>query len=255
MIDTETGKLRLQQLLACILFYTRFPVGRWSDDEVDFASAQWAAPLAGILIAAAGSLVFFITVSLGIAASVAAALCLGCMVLATGALHEDGAADTADGLAGGKTARQKLDIMRDSRIGTYGALSLALSVIIRWASITALADPATVTIALLSAHAASRALIPAFMMRVKPARSDGLAAKAGAADVSVSAAALAIAALVLILAGFGFAVISAVILILWFASVQAICKSQIGGQTGDVIGALQQGAEILILIIATAILV
>ncbi len=254
MIRPGTANLRLQELLVCILFYTRLPVGRWSDQEVDFAAAQWAAPLVGLLIGSVGSLVYFLAASSGVATTVAAALCLGSMILATGALHEDGAADTADGFGGGNTPEQKLDIMRDSRLGTYGALALALSVIIRWASIAALADPATVMVALLSAHAASRALIPLFMIRVKPARSDGLSANAGIVNTSTATVALTIAALALILAGIPFAAISTVCLLLWVITIQSLCKRQIGGQTGDVIGALQQGSEIVVLVVATAAL-
>ena len=73
----------------------------------------------------------------GLSPSVAAALALAAAMLATGCLHEDGLSDVADGFGGGKTRERKLEIMRDSRIGAYGAAALVMSVLIRW---SALAD-------------------------------------------------------------------------------------------------------------------
>ena len=109
----------------------------------------------------------------------AAALAVAATVAVTGALHEDGLADVADGFGGGATRERKLEIMRDSRIGTYGVCALILSFILRISALTNLGDPALVTAVLVAAHAAARAPIPAFMRLVPAARTDGLSADAG----------------------------------------------------------------------------
>ncbi|WP_338320010.1 adenosylcobinamide-GDP ribazoletransferase, partial [Bradyrhizobium ottawaense] len=117
-----------------------------------------------------------------------------------GALHEDGLADTADGLGGGRTRERKLEIMRDSRIGTYGVCALILSFGLRWSALAAIADPLLVAFALCAAHAAARAGVPAFMSLVPPARPDGLSASAGSPPGRSVAIAFALGTLALALA-------------------------------------------------------
>src|SRR5262249_12873429 len=148
-------------------------------DDGEVARASWALPLAGLLIGLAGGAIYFLAHSVGLTAGPAAALALATTVLLTGALHEDGLADTADGVGGGRTRDRKLEIMRDSRIGAYGACALFLSLIIRWSALAAIANPQAVLVTLCVAHAASRASLPAFMRLVPLARTDGLAAGAG----------------------------------------------------------------------------
>src|SRR5690606_6276515 len=107
--------------------------------------------------------------ALGLPPAAAAVIGLAAGILLTGALHEDGAADVADGFGGGKTRDDKLAIMRDSRIGSYGTLALMLSVLARWIALTAIASAAeggTILWASIAAHAASRAVLPAFLARV-----------------------------------------------------------------------------------------
>src|SRR5260221_8571142 len=148
-----------------------------SDGEV--ARSSWALPVAGLLVGLAGAAVYSIANRLGLTPGPAAVLTLAVTVLVTGALHEDGLADTADGLGGGRTRERKLEIMRDSRVGTYGTCALIISLALRWSALVAIAEPWTVAAALLAAHAAARAGIPAFMWLVPLARSDGLSAAAG----------------------------------------------------------------------------
>lgn len=243
----------LQQILTCLSFYTRLPVGRWLASDNDFAAAQWAAPVAGAFIGLCGGFAYTVSAAVGLPPPVAAVVCIGATIFLTGALHEDGAADTADGFGGGESAKQKLEIMRDSRLGTYGALALLFSVLTRWSAISALIDPLTVMIAVIAAHAASRAVIAEFLLLVPPARNDGLSATVGTFDSGTASISLAIGVGVLFAGGLLFAVGSALLLALWFFALQWLCRRQIGGQTGDVIGALQQGAEVIILV--TAIIV
>ena len=174
-------------------------------------------------------------------------------LLVTGCLHEDGLADTADGFGAAASRERKLDIMRDSQIGAYGASALILSLMLRAGAIASLAEPRLVASALIAAHAGARAALPVFMRLVPNARRDGLSADAGTPPQSSAliAALLGLVALLLCL-GFGAALIAGVLLAAVMALMAWLCIRQIGGQTGDVLGALEQVSEILILLVAAA---
>lgn len=239
----------LRDVAACIGFYTRLPLPAFGMPERGFAAAQWAAPVAGCLIGAAGGLVLLFSLWLGLPATVAAALALAATMALSGALHEDGLADVADGFGGGTTRESKLAIMRDSRIGTYGVAALVLSILLRWSALTALASAALP--ALIAAHAVSRALMPALMALQPPARDDGLSAGTGKPDGRAVFFALVIGGGVLFVAGTGLFLIAAPLLALCLFLVKRLAERQIGGQTGDVLGALQQAGETLTLLAAT----
>jgi adenosylcobinamide-GDP ribazoletransferase len=217
------------------------------------ARATWALPLAGLLVGLAGALIYKIAIRFGLTPNLAALLALTTTALITGALHEDGLADTADGLGGGRTRDRKLEIMRDSRIGTYGVCALILSFGLRWSALAAIANPWAVTLALCAAHAAARAGVPAFMSLVPPARPDGLSASAGAPPGRSVAVAFALGTLVLALAlGPGKALVGLILLSLAGLLLARLAIRQIGGQTGDILGAFEQTGEILILLVAAA---
>jgi adenosylcobinamide-GDP ribazoletransferase len=237
-------------------FVTILPVGlsKPAADGV-IARATWALPVAGLLVGLAGAASYAISSRLGLPSATAALLALATTTLITGALHEDGLADTADGLGGGRTRESKLDIMRDSRIGTYGVCALILSFGLRWSALAAIANPWLVTLALVSAHAAARAGVPAFMSLVPPARPDGLSASAGSPPGRSVAIALALGTLCLALAlGPGKALVGLVLLSLAGLILARLAIRQIGGQTGDILGAFEQVGEILILQVAAAFL-
>ncbi|SEM47935.1 adenosylcobinamide-GDP ribazoletransferase [Bradyrhizobium sp. OK095] len=217
------------------------------------ARATWALPLAGLLVGLAGALIYKIASRIGLTPNLAALLALATTALITGALHEDGLADTADGLGGGRTRDRKLEIMRDSRIGTYGVCALILSFGLRWSALAAIANPWAVTLALCAAHAAARAGVPAFMSLVPPARPDGLSASAGAPSGRSVAVAFALGTLTLALAlGPGKALVGLILLSLAGLMLARLAIRQIGGQTGDILGAFEQTGEILILLVAAA---
>ncbi|MCS3725070.1 adenosylcobinamide-GDP ribazoletransferase [Bradyrhizobium betae] len=219
------------------------------------ARATWALPVAGLLVGLAGALVYKIASRFGLAPNLAALLALATTALITGALHEDGLADTADGLGGGRTRARKLEIMRDSRIGTYGTCALILSFGLRWSALATIASPWLVTLALCAAHAGARAGVPAFMSLVPPARPDGLSASAGAPPGRSVAIAFALGTLVLALAlGPGKALAGLILLSLAGLLLARLAIRQIGGQTGDILGAFEQLGEILILLVAAAFL-
>ncbi len=217
------------------------------------ARATWALPLAGLLVGLAGAAAYAVASKWGLTPATAALLALATTVLITGALHEDGLADTADGLGGGRTRERKLEIMRDSRIGTYGACALLLSLGLRWSALAAIANPWAVMLALCAAHAAARAGVPAFMSLVPPARPDGLSASAGSPPGRSVAIAFALGTLGLVLAlGPGKALVGLIVLSLAGLMLARLAIRQIGGQTGDILGTFEQTGEILILLVAAA---
>jgi len=239
---------------ACIGFFTRFPQPWSPDPERRFADALWAAPLVGLLLAVIAALVFGTTLRLGLPTTVAAGLTIAATLLATGCLHEDGLADVADGFGGGRTAGDKLAIMRDSRIGSYGVLALLIALLLKWAALATFLSLGTALAALIAAHMASRALMPGFMHLVPRARDDGLAAGVGQVDGTAAGIALALGFLGLLLLGFLPAIVAAALLALWVLILRVIAERQIGGQTGDVVGTLQQGGEIIVLLVACVVL-
>ena len=234
----------------CIGFYTRIPVSQ-GDGAFDFARAQWAAPLVGALVGVLGAGVFFAANLCGLSVALSSILTLCATILITGALHEDGLADVADGFGGGNSVERKLEIMRDSRIGTYGVLALIAGFSIRGFALIEIANPLHIAGALIAAHMASRAIMPAFMRSLKPARSDGLGKSVGRVSDGSVFVAIIFGAVGLALAGPLAALVAAITLGLWFLSLRILARNQINGYTGDVLGALQQGGEAIVLIVAT----
>ena len=243
-------------LAICVAFCTRLPLASSVPIEGrDVARASWALPVAGALIGAIAAVVYWLAHRIGLPPSPAAALALAAGVAVTGALHEDGLADTADGFGGGKDREHKLAIMRDSRLGTYGACALAASFMLRWSALASLAGPLPVAVALVAAHASGRAALPAFLCWVPPARSDGLSADAGKPPAaSVAAAAIIGAGIVLAAFGARGALVCLLLLSLTSVAMAWLSLRQIGGQTGDAAGALEQAGECLVLLAAAVLL-
>ena len=207
-----------------------------------------------MLVGAAAAFVYWASYFVGLPSGPCAALALAAAMILTGCLHEDGLADTADGFGGGAERAKKLDIMRDSRLGTYGACALALSLLLRWSVLAAIARPAAVALALVAAHAAARAAMPAFMHLVPPARPDGLSAGAGRPPSQAAIAAAVLGTITLALALGAAAGIVALVLITVASVLMALLAlRQIGGQTGDVLGALEQVNEVVVLLTAAAL--
>jgi adenosylcobinamide-GDP ribazoletransferase len=239
-----------------VLFCTRLPLAHAAPIEShDVARASWAFPIVGALLGGASALVYWSAAQLGLPPAPAAALAVTTTLLATGCLHEDGLADTADGLGGGRDRAHKLEIMRDSRLGTYGASALAMSLLLRWSALTAIGNPASVALALIAAHAAARATLPAVMRIVPPARPDGLSARVGRPPSESAATAGVLGTIVLWLAlGPAATMIGVALLVLAAVLMAWMSERQIGGLTGDVLGALEQVNEMVILLTATALL-
>jgi adenosylcobinamide-GDP ribazoletransferase len=203
--------------------------------------------VAGALIGLAGGLVWWLA-GLALSPVVAAGLALAAMIWLTGALHEDGLADCADGLGGGKTAAQALAIMRDSRVGSYGVLALVFSVGLRWAALAALA-PVWGVLALAIAGGIGRAMMVPATALTGYARREGLGGSlAGGAGGIEVAAALGTALLLGIVGGW------AGLLALGLALAVAggflfYMVRRVGGYTGDGLGAMAQLGEIVVMVV------
>ena len=237
-----------------LAFCTRLPLLHTAVSKgAEIARASWAFPLVGAVVGLLGGLVCWLAAKAGLHPFLAGVLALGATMFATGCLHEDGLADTADGIGGGKTAEQKLAIMHDSHIGVYGASALMLSMMLRAGAIASLAGPGLMAAALFAAHAGSRAALPALMRLVPPARRDGLSADVGQPPLQsvVIAALLGLLGLIIGL-GFSGALIAAALVAGATFIVGRLCLANIGGHTGDVLGTLEQLSEILILLVAAA---
>jgi adenosylcobinamide-GDP ribazoletransferase len=256
MATPSPAPIRLaRDLNVALSFCTRLPVlDTVPATGADVARACWALPIAGAFVGVIGALVYWLGTAAGLPAFPAATLAIAATVLATGALHEDGLADVADGFGGGATRERKLEIMRDSRLGTYGACALVLSCLLRISSLAELTQPALVASALIAAHIGARAVMPAVMWFVPPAKPDGLSASAGLPPVAgvVTAAILGAIALGIGL-GPGPGAIAVLVVLVGAAGVARLSIAQIGGQSGDVLGAVEQVSEILILLVATRI--
>ncbi len=229
-----------------LMLLTRLPVGSLPEPAPPMGAAFWAYPLAGAVVATAPALLYWGGAQVW-PPLLAALLALGLGILLTGALHEDGLADLADS-SGGSTRARKLEILRDSRIGSYGALALILSIGLRATALASAPTPAMGAWALVGLAAASRAPLPWMMVNLPPARPGGLgaAAQAGATKGGVWAAAALGGALVgVAFSGFSFWGV-AILPAMFFAAcgVAWWAMRRLGGYTGDVLGAMQQAAEI-----------
>jgi adenosylcobinamide-GDP ribazoletransferase len=238
-----------------VLFCTRLPIGSPEViDGADLARAGWAMPIAGAIVGALGSLSYWVANALGLPPMAGAMLALVAMLIFTGALHEDGLADTADGFGGGHSRERKLAIMRDSRIGTYGVCAILASLVLQWSALVTIAEPRGVAMALIAAQVSARAILPAFMRFVPPARTDGLSAGVGKPPAWSVAAAVAIGVIVLAISLHEAATIVALLLLLLSGLFMGwLSVNQIGGQTGDVLGALEQIGAVVTLLTAAAL--
>jgi len=250
------------EFMAALIFLTRLPIpwkGDWPAD-LDRRAMAWF-PIVGALLGTVGGLCYWFLGIAGLSPLLAAIVTVAALTWLTGALHEDGLADMADGFGGGRDREAKLAIMKDSRVGTYGSMALILAVLARVGVLATLADPRTVALALIGAHAFSRGLLPLARLALPDARQQGLAARNGRPDSA--------RALVAALIGFTLATTSLAKLHLdsGFVSlcvmavsagaiwvVAQLARRQIGGVTGDVLGAGQQMGEIGFLLALAAVI-
>ncbi len=246
----------VRDLVVAARFLTRLPTPAIDTGDRKLMRASWCFPVVGAGIGCIGGLAAWLGQSLGLPIVASALLAIAATALATGALHEDGLSDLADGFGGGRDKAGKIAIMRDSRIGAYGVLALILLVGLKATAIVTVldtGDPAMTAITLIVAHGGARALIPPVTLILENASDRGLGDMAGKPKTSTVQAALAIAAVLFIIAlPFSTALIAAAAGCVAAVAMAVLARRQIGGYTGDVLGAVEQAAETAILLALAA---
>lgn len=232
-------------------FYTRIPIPHWVGFEPAWLiQANRYLPAVGLVVGAVAALVYAAAAWL-FPQPVAVLLSMAASIFVTGAFHEDGLADTCDGFGGGTTQERVLEIMKDSRIGSYGAIAVFLVLALKAVSL-AYMPPLTAIMALIVAHALSRMAALALIRRLQYVRIEGKA-KPIAVDPGNTGFAIALASVVLVCAMAAVSggmsvmmviagVFSAIMVTLWMSR---LFLRRIGGYTGDCLGAVQQVSELI----------
>lgn len=236
----------VERLLGAVRFFTRLPVPAWVGHSAESLSqsARYL-PAVGLIVGGIGALVYLAALSFW-PQSVAVLLSMAATLLATGAFHEDGLSDTADGLGGGWEKVRILAIMKDSRVGSYGVVALVLALLGKFALLTAL-DPALVPLAVLAGHAFSRFCAVVLLATLDYVRDDDSAKArplAGRMSVRSLSFAAAFGVGVLFLLPPVQELIAALLAGLATAWLAAKFRRWLGGYTGDCLGAVQQVSEL-----------
>ncbi|NDW00349.1 adenosylcobinamide-GDP ribazoletransferase [Salipiger sp. PrR002] len=233
---------RRRELQVAVMLLTRLPAGRLLGDAPALREARWAFPLVGALVGLIGWAVFAGALAAGGSGLLAALLCLTITVLVTGALHFDGLADFADGIGGGRDRAHTLEIMRDSRIGSYGVMALILASGLWTAALADLEETAG-PLLFMVIGALSRGAMSALQESLPPARADGMghlaAGRSRAGQVALLVAVL-LSVLVAGLAGLAIVAVCAGVAL----ALGTIARRRLGGVTGDVLGAAQLLSEV-----------
>jgi adenosylcobinamide-GDP ribazoletransferase len=235
----------LRLLLMAVQYFTRLPMPSWvghSAEHLNGTARYFSA--VGVLVGSIGALALWGT-SLVLPAPLPAILSTALTVLVTGAFHEDGLADTFDGLGGGATRERALEIMKDSRLGTFGMAALVFTLLIKIAALNAL-PVAFAIVALIAGHAFSRACAIT-LLYVGSHVGNPEQSRAKAVAQTMSGGELALAAVIGVaplywcglhaVAGVVSALVVLYVLGRWF-------MRRLGGFTGDTLGAAQQLTEI-----------
>ena len=249
MSDRDIQLATPGDVLAALALLTRLPLpGKIIDRG---AASIWAYPVAGLVVGLIAAAVALVADVLDLPAEMIAGFALFATILVTGALHEDGLADSADGLWGASTRESRLEIMKDSRIGAYGVIALILALGLKWVALTNIATTGNIASALIIVAVLSRTPMVALMHALPNARASGLSAHVGRptkATIGVSMILpLAIGGLLM-----GSQIISlGICLIVLTIFIAVVAMRKINGQSGDILGASQQLSEITILTLLT----
>jgi adenosylcobinamide-GDP ribazoletransferase len=245
----------IQDVVTAFMLLTRLPLGRFGGAGAsDLGRSAWAFPVVGLFVGLLGALAYWIMHRLGVPALLASSWVWAVILLMTGTFHEDGLADTADGFGGGGTRERKLEIMRDSRIGTYGAVALGLSLLIRISAMAALERPHLVLVALVAATVVGRGAMIVPLLVLQPARADGMAS--GMRDIPRWSAVLGfgLAGLALLVClPVAEAIVVALVALATCFGLAKLARSQIGGHSGDVLGATEVMVECVTLTVLAAL--
>jgi adenosylcobinamide-GDP ribazoletransferase len=237
----------LEYFFAALRFFTRLPVPAWighSAEQLNHAARYF--PLVGLIVGGIGAAVTLAAMQFW-PDSIAVLLGMMATLLATGAFHEDGLADMIDGFGGGWTREDVLRIMKDSRIGSYGAIGIGMALLLKFSALTGLAVlPAPTFFALLVAgHGVSRLASTTLIHALDYAREEGkakpLATRLGSGELAF--AALCGLAPCLLLPWAQVIVALGLVALVTLLAARSFVK-RIGGYTGDCLGATQQLTEI-----------
>ena len=236
-------------LLMSVRFYSRLPTGTAPHQRPNLDHMAPVVPLASVIIGIPPVAALLLLEWIGTPTFFAATIAVGLMLVLTGAMSEDALADAADGLFGGPTIEQRLEIMKDSRHGTYGVCAIVLFLGARVAATGSITSPLEAAAVLITAPLIGRSGALWLSHALPPARSGGAAATAGQVGLRNFAVGVAIAIVVsFATAGFAVGIVGLAAAVALAALVAAgwttVCRRLIGGQTGDLIGALQALLEI-----------
>jgi len=255
MPSWEDMPVRREEALNALAYFTRLRFdGRESLRPGALAESAWAFPLIGLAIGVAGTIVYDIATLFGVPALVSGLLAIGSTAIISGGLHEDGLAHTAEGLSGGHSAEERLETMRAGHLGVYGILAIVLSVGLRGAALAALGTTlgmAGAAAGLVAAHTLARGLLPPVLLWGQKAVPDEI--ESGTPSLAGVGLSVAIGFLVAILAmGFKPALAALILAGMAMALVLFAARARAGGYTGEVLGAIEQAGEIVILLVAAA---
>jgi adenosylcobinamide-GDP ribazoletransferase len=242
----DTRLIDSVDLPAALGLLTRLPVIVDKDRAMARGAASaWAYPLVGVIVGVILAALAPLMLAIGLPAGIVAALLLAVSVIMTGAMHEDGLADSVDGLWGGWDRARRLEIMKDSHIGVYGVCAIALSLLIRWLALVAVVSVGAYWVAFMAVGALSRTSMVILMATMPNARGGGLSKSVGRPPTATAWLAVGIATGVAVLCGY-----AALIPVVLAATVVCglIARAKIGGQTGDILGATQQVTEMAMLL-------
>jgi adenosylcobinamide-GDP ribazoletransferase len=236
----------LRHFLLAVQFLTRLPVpSRLATSEEELGQAAAFFPLVGVIVGGGSAIVFVLTKRV-MPVSAAVLLGLGFAAFITNAFHEDGLADTFDGLGGGWTKDRALEIMRDSRIGTYGSLALIFLILGKYTFLSAL-EPRHIWRWLIVAHTASRLTVLPLCMWLPYARAEGQG-KLVARHVSLVGLLMGSATFLLTLGLFPWriALVALAVTVILVILSGLYFKRRLGGITGDCLGAVNQITEVVL---------
>jgi len=246
--------MSMMDIPLALVLLTRLPIPKLPESAFQRQSkAAWAFPLAGLAVTLPACLLGWIALTLGLPSPIVAGVILLVQAMLTGAMHEDGLADTVDGFWGGFTRERRLQIMKDSHIGTYGVLALVFGIGLRWLAIATLIENAGL-LPLLAVSGLSRAAMTGVMAALPNARRSGLSQSVGRPSGATSALAIALA-LILSWLTLGTGTLP-LAMTMGFVTLGlcALAKQKIGGQTGDILGATQQVSELTGLLLLLSLL-
>ena len=253
MDDPFAAKLgQPRDILAAFTILTRWPIPIDHDWVAERgARCIWAFPVVGAILGLAAGLTAHSLSWLGVPPGMTIVAAMAVLVVSTGAVHEDGLADSADGLGPVADQEKRFEIMRDSRIGAFGATALILAFLARWNGYICL-EGWVLTGAFVATATLSRAMIVVAMFTLPPAKSDGLSASLGQPIPNTTLLAIGLAVMIAFFVLGWSAVLVASAAVFGAIPVLLLANHRLGGQTGDILGAVQICSEIAALAIASA---